>query len=139
MTLRTTRLALGATGLAAVVFGGLHLLADGRLTALLLWLVGAVAVHDGLLAPLTLLVTAAGARLLPPPARRPALVAFLVLATVTLTAVPVLGGWGRRPDNPTLLDRHYVVGWLVFAGLVLSGTLLWVALARVNRLRRGGE
>ncbi|HVS54497.1 MAG TPA: hypothetical protein VHD62_19230, partial [Opitutaceae bacterium] len=63
----------------------------------------------------------------------------LVLATVTLTAVPVLGGWGRRPDNPTLLDRHYVVGWLAFAGLVLTGTLLGVALARVRRLRRGGE
>ena len=37
-------------------------------------------------------------------------------ARVTLVAVPVLGRFGARADNPTLLDRDYVAGWLVLAG-----------------------
>jgi hypothetical protein len=137
MSLLAGRLALAVAGLGAAGFGGWHLLENGRLTGVLLWLAGAVVVHDGVLAPLTVLVTAVGARVLPTRARRPVLVAFVLLATVTLTAVPVLGGWGRRPDNPTLLDRHYVVGWCAFAGLVLTGTLLGAVRVRADRPRRG--
>ena len=47
-----------------------------------------------------------------------------MLVTVTITAIPVLGKWGERPDNPTLLDRPYLLGWLIFAGLVLGTTLV---------------
>ena len=49
---------------------------------------------------------------------------LLVLATVTLAAVPVLGRFGAKPDNPTLLDRPYLTGWLLIAGLVVLGTVL---------------
>ena len=55
-----------------------------------------------------------------------------VLGPVTLLAVPVLGRFGERPDNPTLLDRDYTAGWLVLAGL----TALTVAAAAVVRSRR---
>ena len=51
--------------------------------------------------------------LLPRAARAPAVVGFVVLGSVTLLAVPVLGRFGARPDNATLLDRDYVVGWVV--------------------------
>jgi hypothetical protein len=58
-------------------------------------------------------------------------VGLVVLGSVTLLAVPVLGRFGARDDNPTLLDRHYGTGWLVVAGLVV----LAVAVAGLVRSR----
>ena len=77
--------------------------------------------HDAVLAPLTIVawcVLAAGA------ARRGPAGAGRRWApscsgTVTLVAVPVLGRFGARPDNPTLLDRNYSLGWLVLAALIV--------------------
>ena len=56
----------------------------------------------------------------------------MVLGSVTLLAVPVLGRFGARADNPTLLDRPYTAGWLLLAGLVLTS----VVVATVVRARR---
>ena len=55
-----------------------------------------------------------------------------MLVTVTLATVPVLGRFGALPDNPTLLDRPYLAGWSVLAGLVAAG----VVAATVARARR---
>ncbi|MDX6358217.1 MAG: hypothetical protein QOH37_1271, partial [Nocardioidaceae bacterium] len=60
------------------------------------------------------------------PARAPVTAGLVVLGTVTATAVPVLTRMGARADNPTLLDRHYVLGWCVFATLVGTATMLGV-------------
>jgi hypothetical protein len=62
----------------------------------------------------------------------PWVVGLVVLAPTTLLAVPELGRFGARPDNPTLLDRPYWVGWWAVAGIVLAG----VVLATVRRGRR---
>jgi hypothetical protein len=62
-------------------------------------------------------------------------VGLVVLATVTVTAIPVLGSWGARPDNATLLDRNYLLGWLVFATLVVLGVLLAGPIGRRRRER----
>ncbi len=43
-------------------------------------------------------------------AKAPAVVGCVVLGSVTLLAVPVLGRFGERSDNPTLLDRNYTAG-----------------------------
>jgi hypothetical protein len=59
-----------------------------------------------------------------------------VLATTTLLAVPVLGRFGARVDNPTLLDRNYVVGWLVLAMLIAVGVVVGT-LWRSRRLAEG--
>jgi hypothetical protein len=40
---------------------------------------------------------------------------------VTLLAIPELGRFGARADNPTLLDRHYWLGWSVLVTLVVVG------------------
>jgi hypothetical protein len=120
------RLALGALGVAMGLYGALRFvqldLAD--LLDALLWLAGGVLVHDGVLAPLTLAATWLGARLVPDRLRSRVVVALVALLTVTVAAVPVLGRFGARPDNPTLLDRHYLLGWLVVAVVLLLTTLL---------------
>jgi hypothetical protein len=134
-----TRLLLGFLGVAMGSFGALRFLqldVEDIVNAVL-WLAGGVLVHDAIIAPLTLLVTLVAGRLVPAPARTRVVVGVVVLATVTATAIPVLGRWGARPDNPTLLDRNYVAGWLVFAALVLLGTLLVGPVGRWRRTRQG--
>ena len=69
--------------------------------------------HDLVVAPLTIVVGLVLLRLAPRAWRGSVVAATLVVATVTVAAVPVLGRFGARPDNPTLLDRDYRTGWLV--------------------------
>jgi hypothetical protein len=58
---------------------------------------------------------------------------LVVLGTVTLMAVPVLGGWGANADNPTILDRNYPVGWLVVAGATMVVVALTIVLSAGRR------
>ena len=137
-----TRLLIGAVGVAMGLFGALRFLQldPEDIIDALIWLAGGVVVHDAVIAPLTIAVTVLLARVVPAGARRRLTVALVVLVTVTVTAVPVLGRWGARADNPTLLDRNYLAGWLVFAALVGLCTLLVSLLAGpLARLRRRGR
>jgi hypothetical protein len=119
-----TRVTIGGLGVLVAMYGGWLVLSRGHdLLNLVLWLAGGVVLHDGVLALAVLAVGTVAARMLPRSARGPAVVGFVVLGSVTLLAVPVLGRFGARPDNPTLLDRDYTVGWLVLAGLVLVGVV----------------
>ena len=98
-----------------------------------IWLVVGVVLHDASSHP-TLLLAAVGRECDSCPRRCacPAMVGFVVLATVTLLAVPVLGRFGARPDNPTLLDRNYVGGWLVLAGCRLAVRSRASSLVRIS-------
>ena len=62
----------------------------------------------------------------------PVAAALVVLGATTLLAVPVLGRFGARPDNPTLLDRDYPAGWLALAGVVVLTTVV-ASLVRSRR------
>ena len=121
------RLVVGALGVAAAAFGAVSLLDLGldNLRAAGIWLVGGVLLHDAVLAPVTVAVGVAVLRLLRGRLPAPVVTGAVVLGTVTLVAVPVLGRFGARSDNPTLLDRNYVLGWLAVATL----TSVAVALA----------
>jgi hypothetical protein len=127
------RYVLGATGAALGLYGAWLLLTRGHdLLDVVVWLVAGVVLHDAVLAVVTLVAGAVALRLLPAAARAPAVVGFVVLGPVTLLAVPVLGRFGARADNPTLLDRDYTAGWLALAGL----TVLAVVTAALVRSRR---
>lgn len=88
-----------------------------------LWLAGGVFAHDAIVVPLTLAL-AIGARVLPRPWRAPSAVGLIVLGSVTLLAIPVLGRFGARDDNQTLLDRNYLLGWSILAALTAAAVLL---------------
>ncbi|MCW2710265.1 MAG: hypothetical protein JWR64_1703 [Marmoricola sp.] len=130
-----TRLLIGAVGVAMGAFGALRLLQLDLpdVVDALLWLAGGVLLHDAVIAPLTIGLTVLATRVVPPRARVRVTVGLVVLATVTVTAVPVLGRFGEKPDNRTILDRDYVVGWMVFAVAVVVGTLVAGPLARMVR------
>jgi hypothetical protein len=131
---RVLRIVIGAVGALIGAFGLWLLLTRqdlDQLTDAGVWLVAGVVVHDGVLAVATLVVAAVLLPRLPRAARAPAVVGFVVLGSVTLLAVPVLGRFGARPDNPTLLDRHYGTAWWAFAVVVV----VVVAVAAVLRSR----
>ena len=130
-----SRLALGAVGTVAGVYGAVLLLSRQQpedWVEVAIWFAVGVVVHDFVLAPLMLVAGVVMVRVLPAAARAPAVVGLVVLGSVTLLAVPVLGGFGVVPDNPTLFDRSYLAGWAVLAGVVLAGVLA-AALARRSR------
>ena len=121
-----TQVALGAAGLGASAYG-LWLLWDqgsDNLRATITWLVVGVIAHDAVLAPVVIVLGVIAGVAVPRGWRAAAAWAFVVLGTVTVTAIPVLGRFGERADNPTLLDRDYTAGWLVVAALTLTGALL---------------
>lgn len=137
-----TRLAIAVPGVLAGIYGLVLLIDQGfdNLRATVIWAAGGVIAHDAILAPLVLLVCLVAARLLPPSALAPAVVGGIVLGTLSVVAVPVLGRFGARSDNSSLLDRDYPTAWLVVAGLTLAGVLLASVLGARGRpaTRRGG-
>jgi hypothetical protein len=137
----TTRVGVGAAGAVLGVFGMYLLLGEGldNLVATAVWLVGGLVLHDGVLACVTIAAVSVGLRVVPHRLAGPAAAVFLVLGTVTVTAVPVLGRFGARSDNPTLLDRNYLVGWLLLAGLVCAAAAAMVLVrARWTRSPHAG-
>ena len=134
----TTRVGLGAVGVLVALFGVYELLRLGlaNLLATVIWLAGGIVLHDGVLALVTLGLVSLGALVVPRRWKAAVAGGFLVLATVTVSAVPSLGRFGTRPDNPTLLDRDYLAGWLVFAALVCAGTVAVALHGGRRRARR---
>ena len=130
------RYPLGAVGVLLTLYGGWLLYSRvDDLVDVATWLVAGVVLHDAVLALVTVALGTLAVRLAPAPARAPLTVAFVVLGSVTLLAVPVLGRFGAKAANPTILDRDYTVGWLALAGL----TALAVLVASLVRSRAQPE
>ncbi|MCF3101757.1 hypothetical protein IPZ58_09190 [Streptomyces roseoverticillatus] len=101
------------------------------------WLVGTVLVHDGIVAPLTLLAGLVVVRLR---ARRAVRGGLLVAASLTAVAYPVLFRPGV-PQNPSVLPLDYVRNWLFVLALTAAATAVTVlagAWAR-RRTREGND
>ncbi len=131
---------IGAGALAGL-YGVVLLLGRGpdNLVATVVWLGGGVVLHDAVLAPLTIGVALLGVRLLPAAARPWSAAVGIVVGTLTIVAIPVLGRFGARADNPSLLPRDYVGGWLLVVALVVLavGALAGLEAARGRRGRAG--
>lgn len=133
MTGRILRYGLGAAGVAAMAFGIDTLLTDPTVRdwrGVVRWLVLALLLHDGVLAPATLLLgLAAGARW-----RARLRWPLLVAGSLTAVALPVL----LRPlptANPSVLPLDYVRGWAVSVGTVVTVAVCWGLARRVLRSR----
>ncbi|MFJ9387529.1 hypothetical protein ACIRON_01825 [Nocardioides sp. NPDC101246] len=118
--MRATRGGLILLGTVGMAYGAWLLVSRqdlGQIVEVVLWLAAAVVIHDGILAPMVLGLGWVGGRLLPRAVARGAVTVLVLLGPATLIAIPVLGRFGAKPDNPTLLDRDYTQGLLVFAAL----------------------
>lgn len=123
-----TRLRYGLGGLGALVglYGAYLLLTRQDLAQLLnlaLWLISGLVVHDVILAPVVLAL-AFVFRSVPDAWRRPATVALVVVGALSIVAVPVIGRFGARADNATLLDRPYAWTWVVLVVLSVAAVLV---------------
>lgn len=120
---------------AAVLVGWTVMLAgvvgafiDSRFThprSMAIWLVGCLVAHDFVLAPMVFGVGKA-LRRAASGAERKLLQACLVLYGVLfLVSIPVLGRFGQRADNDTLLPRDYSIG------LIATLAVVWVVTSAV--------
>jgi heme A synthase len=134
------RAVLGSAGVLLAAYGAWLLLSRQDLERNLdvaLWLAGGVLVHDVLLGSVVIVVSLLATRLLPAVARPAAGAGLVVLGSLTVLAVPFLGGFGREnaPDNPTLLDRDYTAGYLALAATVIIVVVLPVLLHSLRARR----
>lgn len=116
----------GLFGMLLAGYGALLLtrMSSDALIGIAVWWAGGVVLHDLVLVPLIALAGWGLARVLPRHARRMLAWWFLLAGPLTLLAVPVLGRFGARADNPTLLDRPYVAGWLGLVALLAVAVVL---------------
>ena len=135
------RWVLTALGTAAVLYGCWGLLSAAERTRppwAALWFGGGVALHDGLLVPLVLLLAAAVVRWVPLVARPVVQGALVVSGAVSLVALPLVGGFGGNADNPSANPLPYPRN-LAIVLAVVWGTAAVVVAVRVLRGRRAGR
>jgi hypothetical protein len=140
---RAARVALIGIGVAGLVVGAALLVTTVRPSGLVgvgLWLVAALVLHDGVLAPaaftLNRVLRGAGARI-PPVVLAVVQGAVVVGVVLTLMVLPEIRAKQLGPRNPTVLPFDYGLRlgllWLVLA--VLAATVCAVLL-RSQRMRR---
>lgn len=145
-SVRVARVALVAAGvlLIGVALGALVAgVPFGQWTAIGVWLVVALILHDGLLAPLLIV----GARLLrrgsarlPWGALAAVQVAVAVGFSVTLVAFPAIRAQQIGARNPSVLifdyPAHLAAAW-AGVGVVVAAAIVWGAVRRTRDSRRG--
>ncbi|MGW2390101.1 hypothetical protein ACWCYK_11455 [Streptomyces lydicamycinicus] len=127
--MKALRALAGVAGLALMGVGASLLVNVRELTGVLVWLGGAVVLHDGLLAPLVLLV---GMALVRGGVRGPVRGALTVAGTLTVVALPVLLRPGPRA-NSSVLPLNYWGNWLLAMVAVAMVTAVVVAGRRFTR------
>ncbi|WP_228044684.1 hypothetical protein [Streptomyces ferrugineus] len=134
--MKALRVAVGLAGVALMGVG-VSLLTEVRaLWDVLVWLGGAVVLHDAVIAPLVLL---AGLLLVRGGLRGPVRGALLVAGALTAVALPMLLRPGRTA-NPSVLPLDYPRNWLIALVTVAAVAGFWVAVrGLVGRGRRPSD
>lgn len=128
-----TGAAVGWSVMAFGVIGALGISADTHPRSLGIWVIGSLLVHDLVVAPVVFLVGTFVRRTVPAPAGTWVRAAMIVTAILVLISIPVIGRFGARRDNPTLLPRDAGTGLLLAVGVVW----LLACIAMVIAWRRG--
>lgn len=127
------RFAVGALGLTLMGLGVSLVWAQAPWDVAV-WLVGAIVLHDGLIAPLVLLL-GLGVALTRPGVRGPLRAALMTGGCLTAIALADILRPGPR-NNATVLPLDYVRNWLVLLGVVALGAGLVLAVKRLRGRRR---
>jgi hypothetical protein len=137
---RTYRIALGVAGGLLLTFGLFRLvtkLDTGDLLVLLVWLGAGVALHDGLVAPITIGTGVALTRA-PPRARRYLQGALLGGALITIIAIPLIWRQGTQPVAKAILLRDYAANLTLLLGMTAAVALVLYALRVLRNSRPAG-
>jgi len=134
---RKYHIALGLSGGLLLAFGVFRLVTEldpSDLFVLVVWLAAAVALHDGLIAPI-IVGTGVALTRLPPRSRRYLQGALLVGALLTVIAIPLIGRQGTQPESKAILLRDYTANLSLLLGMTAAFALVLYAL-RVLREHR---
>lgn len=138
--MRRYRIALGVTGGLLLTFGVFRLVTQldaGDLFVLGVWLAAAVALHDGLIAPITV-GTGVALTGVPPRARRYLQGALLVGALITIVAIPLIGRRGTQPETKAILLRDYAANLSLLLGMTAAVALVLYTLRLLRHQRPAG-
>lgn len=141
--MRIARALLLIGGIALLVVGGVVLGMDVKPTrylGILSWFIGALVIHDGIIAPLVLVVSLIGRRL-----RLPAVVlaivqgALVLVGIVALLVVPEIIKQRIRVASSSILPQDYLTNLVVYLVVIAALTAVAVLLYRsVGRAARRG-
>jgi hypothetical protein len=127
--MKRTRLVLVGLGVAGMAYAVLGAITDPdvRVTGVLIFLAVVLIAHDAIWTPLVLAVGTLVKRIVPARYRGIVRGAALVAVAITLVALPLVLGFGRAADNPSILPRSYgrnlvaiLVGIIVVAAVVAA-------------------
>ena len=142
--MRAWRIALSVSGILLLLFGAVRVVTVvpfADLFVLALWLIGAVVIHDGVVAPLTVGTGWLLARTVPPRARR-YLQGFLIVGgLVTVIAIPLILRRGSQPVSKAILRQNYAGNLSVLLAVIAAASLVLyaVTVARDVRDQRGPQ
>lgn len=124
-----TAVVVGWAVMAFGVVGAIDNARDTHPRSLAIWIVGSLAVHDFVIAPVVFIFAGALKRALAPPYRAIVQASLIVSAVIVIVSIPVVG-FGMSGGNASALPRNYAAGLLVFLGVVWAATVIILVLAR---------
>lgn len=136
------RIALIAVGLGLVGIGGLVMLdtvSPGRYLGILIWMAGAIIVHDGIIAPIVFAIGFAmrkAGRRIPVGVIAIIQAAIVVGAIVSLIVFPEVIKKSIGTQNPTVLPLDYGFNLVVFYVVIAALTAAALAAYLTARARR---
>ena len=121
---------LAVAGVALAAFGVFRLLTEvppSRLLILALWLIAVLIIHDALLSPSVVGVGWLLRRYVPDCGRRYLQLALIMIALVTVIAVPMIFLRGSQPVAKALLLRNYGANLIMIIGVIAVLSLILFA------------
>jgi hypothetical protein len=97
------------------------------------WFFGALFVHDFIVAPAVFLAAALVVARIPARGKAPLQCGLIASGIVGVTAWPFVRGYGRRPDNSSVLPNNYAAGLLIVIGLIWVTVGVAIAWRRAQR------
>ena len=126
--MKRTRIVLATAGIGLALFGVFRLLTQvsiGGVAFLVGWLIAALVIHDGIIAPGTLGLATLIRRKVPPRGRRYLQGALIAGAAVTVIGLPMIYRAHSQPKVKALLEQNFLVNvallWAVIAVAAFLG------------------
>ena len=133
--MKAWRIGLMVAGIVVGLYGVGRLLVGtgfGGLIILALWLIGAVILHDGVLAPAVVGVGWTLGRFVPPRARRWLQAVLVAAGLVTVVGIWLVAREGTQEPAKAILQQDYLANLTLLLGLLAGASLLGYLVQRAT-------